>query len=320
MGLSSTRFWWLAQGLAVALLLAPAGVVRADQANGDKAKVRCARAAEQAQQLRLEAKLLAARDALRVCLRPACPDIVRSYCTRWFDEVEADLPSVVVRVQDASGNDLSDVTVSVDGTVQNTWRDGLPVVLDPGEHAFVFERPGSRRLEMHVRLSTGEKKRPLAVILQSELASTPELAWAGHEASVEPVAAAATPGADALPPEPANLARRRAAAWVLSGVALAGVGSFTYFGITGRRRLQDLRRECAGRCASDEVDAAWNRLIVADVSLGAAVLSTGLATWLFVTSRQKRGQGDDDEAQGHDPMLFVLPGRREIGLGLGARF
>jgi hypothetical protein len=321
MGLSSTRSWWLAQGLLMALVLAPAGLVHADKASAqDRAKVRCARAAELAQQLRLEAKLLEARDALRVCLRPACPEIVRSYCTRWFEEVEADLPSVVVRVQDASGNDLSDVTVSVDGVAQNTWRDGLPIALDPGEHAFVFERRGSRRLEMHVRLSTGEKKRPLAVILQSELASNPELAWASREPAVEPIATAAQPSADVLPPEPLNLKRRRVAAWVLSGVAAAGVGSFAYFGATGRRRLDELRRDCNGRCASAEVDAAWNRLIIADASLGAAVLSTGLATWLFLASRRKHGQGDDDEAQGHDPVLFVLPGRRELGLGLGARF
>src|SRR5687767_3176668 len=101
MGLSWTRCWWLARGLAMALALAPLQPARADVAPSDKTKVRCARAAEQAQQLRLDAKLLEARDQLRMCVRPACPDIVRSYCTRWFEEVEADLPSVVVRVQDA---------------------------------------------------------------------------------------------------------------------------------------------------------------------------------------------------------------------------
>jgi hypothetical protein len=303
------------------MVLVLVGTVTAGKAQADKTKVRCARAAELAQQLRLDAKLLEARDALRVCLRPACPEIVRSYCTRWFEEVETDLPSVVVRVQDGSGNDLSDVTVTVDGVAENTWRGGLPITLDPGEHAFVFERRGSRRLEMHIRLSTGEKKRPLAIILQSELAASPELAWATHEATAEPIAMSeAAPSADAAPEAPPNLGRRRAGAWVLSGAAVAGLGSFTYFGVTGRSKLDELRRSCAGHCASEEVDAAWRRLIIADVSLGAAVLSTGLATWLFVTSRHKRSQREDDEAQGHDPMLFVLPGRRQLGVGMGARF
>src|SRR5438128_2056749 len=87
-------------------------------------KVQCKQAAERAQMYRNEGKLLSARDELHQCVLPACPAVVRSYCTRWFEELEADLPTIVLKVRDGEGNDLSDATVSIDGQLVDAWQGG----------------------------------------------------------------------------------------------------------------------------------------------------------------------------------------------------
>jgi hypothetical protein len=48
-----------------------------------------------------------------------------------------------------------------------------------------------------------------------------------------------------------------------------------------------LRSDCAGHCGAAEVDAARNKLIVADVSLGVAVVSATIATVLFVRGKRE---------------------------------
>ena len=42
-----------------------------------------------------------------------------------------------------------------------------------------------------------------------------------------------------------------------------------------------MRSECAGHCAESRVDAAYEKLLIGDISLGAAVVSAGIATYLF---------------------------------------
>jgi hypothetical protein len=317
------RLAWHAHVFAILGLLLVVPCARAEHGKAG-VRVDCARAAEKAQQLRIDGHLMDARGALHACLRPACPKVIRSYCTRWFDEVESDLPSVVVSVHDASGNDLSGVTLTVDSKIEDSWRAGLPIELDPGEHLFRYERAGSKRLETRVRVSLGEKKRLLSVTLEEAMdgfqEAAPEETLVASDVPEDSEIAAApskTPPLSSQTSEPAH--RKRVAAWVMSGTAVAALGSFAYFGITGRSDLSQLRHDCAGHCASSKVDAAWDKLIIADVSLGLAVLSTGLATWLFVASREKRGR-QRDEARHIVPSVALLPDKRSFGLGLGARF
>src|SRR5438552_19090580 len=77
-------------------------------------KLACVNAADAAQRLRNANKLLEARANLQICARDVCPSIVRSDCTRWRAEVEASVPTVVLRAQDAHGQELTDVKVMLD--------------------------------------------------------------------------------------------------------------------------------------------------------------------------------------------------------------
>lgn len=53
-----------------------------------------------------ETKLLEAQTQLVACASVDCPKFVRADCLRWLDEVQATLPTIVVRANDPSGNDV----------------------------------------------------------------------------------------------------------------------------------------------------------------------------------------------------------------------
>jgi hypothetical protein len=88
------------------LLLAP----RVAQAYPAK---ECVRAAETAQELRGKKKLRAAREALHRCALAECPALVRGDCIGWLDEVQKTMPSVVFFADDETGQDRTDVRISL---------------------------------------------------------------------------------------------------------------------------------------------------------------------------------------------------------------
>jgi hypothetical protein len=84
-------------------------------------------------------------------------------------------------------------------------------------------------------------------------------------------------------------------AWIGAGVSLVALGSFAYFGATGTSDLNRLRDQCAGHCAQSDVDAAWNKLVAADISLAVAVVSGGIAGWLFFQAARSTHDGPTGE-------------------------
>jgi hypothetical protein len=254
----------------------------------------CTQAAEEAQQLRIEGKLRAARTMLHACLDPVCPSLIRAYCTRWFDEVEAEMPSLLISVHDEAGNDLSDVVLTVDARVEESWRTGLPVELDPGEHVLRCERPHSKPAELQVRMTLSTKMRAVSIVLEEDPEERPVTPAATADVGVNPDK---PPQNDLVYERRTSYEARSAQRWLVAGwtlvsTALTAYGTFAYLGISGHSRLTDLRNECAGHCASDQVDAAWRRLILADVALGVALVSTGLSVWSYFAFRRHRRSAD----------------------------
>ena len=223
-------------------------------------KLTCVRAADAAQEQRTAGKLRDARVSLHTCAREGCPALVRSDCTHWLAEVEATMPTIVIRVQNARGDDLSDAQVDLDGRRMTDKLEGLPIEVDPGPHVLAWHR-GEKSGRQEIIVHTAEKNRTVTLRVES------------GGATGAPVAPAPTPSDDRFRPG--------AAAWIFAGVAVAGVASFSYFGLRGSSEVSDMRRECAGHCPTSSVDAAYEKLLVADISLGVAVVSAGVATYLF---------------------------------------
>jgi len=239
-------------------LLISAGFALAAPVRADD-KIACVQAADMAQEHRTAGKLKEARASLHACARASCPALVRSDCTRWLSEVEASMPTIVLRATGARGEDLTDVQVDLDGRRFAEKLEGLPLEIDPGPHVLTGQSPAGAIARQEIVVRTAEKNR--TVTLRVETGGT-------------------VPAATESPVTSASF-RPGAGAWILAGVAVAGATSFGYFGFRGRAEVDDLRNECAGHCEASRVDAARQKLLVADVSLGVALVSAGIATYLF---------------------------------------
>jgi hypothetical protein len=240
--------------------LAPA-VARADD------KRECIAASEDAQQLRIDGKLLAARTRLLDCARPECPSIVRQDCAQWMADVVAATPSVVLGARDARGHDVLAVRASMDGAPLADRLDGRPVPVDPGVHLFRFESTSAPGVaaDAQVLVRAGEKNREITVTLPTP--SAPAAAAAG--------AAPESPGArEAGRPVPAL-------AWVFGGVAVAALGTALAFDVAQAVGYDHLSSTCAGHCSHDQVDRVATERVIAGVAAGAGALALGAAAYFF---------------------------------------
>ena len=194
----------------------------------------CATAAEQAQSLRKAGKLREARERLVKCTRDTCSAIVRPFCAQWLSEVDAALPSVVIRALDARGQDVLEARVVLDGQPLTERLDGLAVAVDPGAHHVRCEARGGAAAEGDFLIAEGEKNRPLILRFPASLRSD-----GGPDA-----AAPLTPDAQRAPRSAGDerSAPWRAWSYVAGGVAALGLGSFLYFDLSSwsdYRHLQD---------------------------------------------------------------------------------
>src|SRR5687767_14116999 len=94
-------------------LLFAVGLAGASGAHADD-KIACVQAADAAQEHRTAGRLKDARTSLHVCARATCPALVRSDCTQWLSEVEASMPTIVIRAVGARSEDIADVQVDLD--------------------------------------------------------------------------------------------------------------------------------------------------------------------------------------------------------------
>jgi hypothetical protein len=230
--------------LLIALgLAAQGGVARASD------KEACVVAHEQAQELRRASKLLEARDELVACSQSSCPALVRADCAPWLNDVDNALPSVVVTARDASGTEITDVRMLIDGAPVGERLDGRAIGVDPGEHRFRFEHGLSAPIEQRVVIREGEKSRTMAADFGP------------------PVERAAQRHGGVLP-------------FLLAGAGGVALGSFAYFGVKGKIDAD----ACHGHCTDAQSDPVSNELRLADISLVGGLLLTAAAVWVYFAS------------------------------------
>jgi hypothetical protein len=251
--------------LILASMLLPR-LAPAQQANAASvSKVECAQAFENAQRLRNSARYLEATREVRTCVNPSCGAALMEECGKIYGELEAATPSVVFAARDGGGKELSRTTVRIDDGGSPLALDGKPVALDPGSHTFVFSAEGFPPQTESAVIRAGERFRPIAVVLQAPPPSRP------------PTSVADTSSRD-LGPRP----RVPLGAYVLSGVAVAGVGGFVGFRLWGAHDFDELSRTCKPDCASSSVDAVRQKYLVSTVSLAVgAAAAVGAVTWYF---------------------------------------
>lgn len=235
----------------------------------------CVRLSDRGLAARDKGLLREARGHFIACAADTCPKTLRVDCSRWLEEVEATLPSIVAGAREEGGIDLFDVKVLVDGVVAVEPQQGKAIALDPGPHVVRFERPGAEPVEIKIMLRAGERNRPV-------LAS-----FTKREPAV--VAPPAKPPSD----EPWRAKNEKSEkneekrgppvlAWVFGGIGIAGIGAFTGLAISGSSEKDRLRGVCSPNCTDNDVGSLKGQYIAADISLGIGIVALGLATYFFL--------------------------------------
>ncbi len=260
----------------------------------------CLEAYDNAQTMKQEGKLVAARERLLVCARNVCPTILRKDCTQWLSEVDASIPTVVISVQDASGRDLVDVKVTVNDQPFLTQIDGKAVRVDPGVHTFRFEVDGQEPVEERVVIHAAAKNRPISI----KIGKLP------GRSSGDKDALTSGGGADTTAKSAPTTA------YIFGGVGLVGLGAFAYFGSQFQNKLDDMD-SCKPNCPQSDADDASSKRKMAYLSAGIGVVGLGVATYLFFSSST---EPDAAQQVSRLPRVDLLPVRGGAIGSLGGRF
>jgi hypothetical protein len=254
--------------LAAALVSALAILSSWEGAGHATDKVACVAASDQGQGLRLDGKLTAAREQLLACADPSCPSIVRAACANWLVELDKQIPSMILVARDGAGNDVLGVQVSLDGGALREAVSGRPISLDPGRHLLRFVAPDGKTLDRVVVLAEGEQRRLVEATFS---ALTPAATAPRLVVSPSPPV---TPHAPSHVPWPA---------WGFTVGAAAAWTAFGVFALDGHLEYESAASSCNGRCPPDRYSSINTKFIVADISLGAAAVASGIAVVLFLT-------------------------------------
>jgi hypothetical protein len=250
-------------------LFAAAGLAQRTFARADERvdeKQACAAAAEEAEQLRIDARLLAARERLLRCSRPGCPAAVRNDCAQWMTEVVAAMPTVVLGARDARGQDVLTARVSVDRVLVSHGLDGKPLEVDPGVHTFRFESADAT-VEQVVLIREGEKSRAITATFD--------------RGPVVPAAPSATPSPASLP----SSLRPSPWTWALGGIGLLALGIGAYLELSVNADASELQKMCGHSCSHAQVDPlVLKQQVFGPIAFGVGALSLGLATYTLLAA------------------------------------
>lgn len=243
-------------------------------------KQSCIDAHGRAQELRGKNDLVGAKAELSRCTQRSCPAMIRSDCGRFLEALNAEIPTVVFYVRNVGGDDIAEAKVSVDGKLMQSRLDGSGVAVNPGAHLVHFELADGRSFDKKVVVREGERLRPVGVELSSQTPAA-EKQPAETKPADEPVSPPAhSARTTASPPTQSVLP------YVLAGVGVLGLASFSYFGLTGRSKQQKLEA-CSPGCDGSrrgEFNDMQRDFLIADVSLGVGVAALAGAGVLFLTA------------------------------------
>lgn len=225
------------------------------RAEGGPSNARCASAYVDGQRALRERRLQHARDEFLLCAREPCPAAFRPECAAWLGEAQAAMPSVVVVARTSSGEERRDARVSIDQDLFADWLDGTAKELDPGDHTIRVELPDEPAIERRILVREGEKARVVSFVLASP-----------------PAASTSAPDRRGRRAEPS------APVWLFGSLTVVSGAAFAYFGMRGMGIRSDLAL-CKGACAQSRIDSGNLCWLLADVALGAGIVSLGATVW-----------------------------------------
>lgn len=214
----------------------------------------CSIAYARGQEERLAGRLYNARAAFRACATTTCAALA-SDCGRWVKEVEADLPTILVKVRGEEGKAVENLQVAIDGETIAAASLSAPIVLEAGPHELRFDAPGYEAVRLERALRPSDREVLVEVTLRP-------------------------------PRPPVTVSRPRpipTASWVLTGVGAVALGGSVYFGVRANGEYRDLEQRCAPKCAPSTSDGMWTHAVIADVALAGAVVALAASAIIYIT-------------------------------------
>lgn len=319
LGIESTAARAVAQTTAPAANIPPRGVApravspraTATTAPGDAApsKASCAAAYESAQESRASGALQRTRSQLAYCAQTECPAFVQKDCAHWLEEVDRELPSILVSVVglDAGSEGL---TLKLDGHPIADAFSGKPISLDPGQHQLVLERQGAEPVTRILLAQQGVQNRSVEFRVGEATVT-----GASNESVFD--ADASTAGTSPL----------RSLAFVSWGVGAVGFGAFAVLGTLARADEDRFREDCAsvaptpdllgpGICLQATADRRKEKYereeVLADVGLVTGIAGAVAGTALFLLSSSSSSDTEPKAAATLE--LSPLPGGAWAGV------
>lgn len=257
--------------IIVGTILTTVTLVRANALADDDRAV-CFDSVEKGQSLRKAHKLVEARDQFRLCAAATCPATMQGDCSNWLNEIEKSIPTVVLSAKDALGNDVFEVSVSMDDKPLVGKLEGTAIAVDPGAHNFRFQWADGTSRERQVLVSEGQKDVVVAVSLAPPGGvpiTTPPAQ------SVTPSVSPSSPGGTPWP----------TIGWIVGGVGVVGLalgGIFAGITISDKNAADcnSATRLCSNYAS---MNSAMSAAPVSGVGFigGGALVVTGAALLLF---------------------------------------
>jgi hypothetical protein len=245
-------------GTVVLALVVVAAMTPAAYAD-EPTTVDCLTSHESSVALRNEHKLRAARAKLLVCSSVSCPEDVRDECIQRVAEVEAATPTVVFEAKDADDDDLTNVTVKMDGERLAERLDGTALALDPGLYTFQFEVAGQPAIQKELVIGEGEKDRRERVVFAG--LGVPPAASGSNAGSTGggPAATVASAGRVPAAAPPMLGGPRRTVAVFAAAAAVVAIGVGATEGVIAWRRKAQANDVCPDTCAPGSLGASrWS--------------------------------------------------------------
>jgi hypothetical protein len=246
----------------------------------------CIAANERAVSFDTAGKLLDERKELTACADTACPEVVKTSCDRRLVELTAKIPSIVFDVKDASGRDLTEVRLSIDGVAVDGKLPSTAISLDPGSHRFTFETAGHPAVSETLTLQEGAKDRRESVMIGS-LPPPPPTAEPGP-----------TAGPTFSPPPEDVTSGQRVFGLALGGAGFAGLAVGSIFGGLTFSSWGHANSECPSHsgCSTQATSDRSNALTFGTVSTvafiaGGVLLMGGLTLYLTAPKGRTPGLG-----------------------------
>ena len=241
-------------------------------------KAVCLDAADKGQTARSAHHLREAREQFRRCVRKECPAVVQKDCATWLESVGAQMPTVIVRAKDATGADIIDVRVTVDGNAFSDKLDGQAVAMDPGAHAFHFEMADGTKVDRQVLIVEAQKNQTVEAVLQK--GGPPPAASSGNAAPAPVDQTRASGGSSTW----------KTIGWVAGAVGVVGLGAGIAFGAVAMNDKNSAG--CDGdthTCVAGPLHDARNAATISDVGFiaGGVLVAAGLGLVLFGPSGSK---------------------------------